>query len=163
MEETSRVGMGRALVLFFKNYFNFHGRSTRREYWFMFLWYAIFVVLAFVYFGTVLIQILARNKTGFSPNLLVALGLPLIIFVLVAFAVLIPWVALQVRRYRDAGISAWWLLATYLLPLLLTRTDIFGVSDTMSNVLSTIALALEIANWVIAAQPSKPRETEELS
>lgn len=155
MEETSRVGMGRALTLFFKNYFNFHGRSTRREYWFMFLWYAIFVVVAFGYLGIMLLQILARNKTGFSPNLLVALGLPFIIVVLVALAIVVPWIALHVRRYRDAGISPWWLLVTYLLPILLSRSDVFGVSETVSSALATLALALEIANWVIAAQPSK--------
>ena len=37
-----KVSFGEAFKLFWKNYFNFKGRSRRSEYWFMQLWHLIF-------------------------------------------------------------------------------------------------------------------------
>lgn len=34
-----KVGFGEAFKLFWKNYFNFKGRSRRSEFWFMQLWH----------------------------------------------------------------------------------------------------------------------------
>ena len=155
METKPRVGMGRAFTLFFKNYGNFRGRSTRSEYWYMFLWQLLFIGLFFAYLIRVTSVILARNKQGFSLNLLVSFLLPLFLFIVIALILVVPLVALHVRRYRDAGISPWWLLVTYLLPMLLSHTEIVGVNSSLGDILTTVALVLEIANWVLAAQPSK--------
>ena len=82
-----------------EKYAVFRGRASRREYWFFFLFYfLIMVVLAFVdvLFG------------AFSD--MAGLGLLSGLFVL---GMVVPSLALGVRRLHDVGRSGWWLLAGF--------------------------------------------------
>jgi uncharacterized membrane protein YhaH (DUF805 family) len=72
-----------------KNYAGFNGRARRTEYW-------MFVLINFV-IGIVLEIIGALIKTQ-------------IIYYLYSLAVLIPSLAVGVRRLHDIGKSGWWLL-----------------------------------------------------
>ena len=81
----------------FSKYVTFSGRSSRSAYW----WWYLFGIL-------VLVVSLAIDY---------ALGAGGILYVLVALAMLLPNLAVLVRRLHDAGHSGWWLLIG-LLPLI---------------------------------------------
>ena len=56
-----------AFKLFWKNYFNFKGRSRRSEYWFMQLWHLIFYGPALILYIMSLIMIML---SGFQSEAL---------------------------------------------------------------------------------------------
>ena len=74
----------------FSKYVTFTGRSSRSAYW----WFYLFNIL-------VLVAALIIDY---------ALGTGGIIYALAALALLLPNLAVLVRRLHDAGHSAWWLL-----------------------------------------------------
>jgi len=78
-------------------YVTFSGRASRAAYW----WFALFV------FIVVLVAYLLD----------IALGTKGIIYALSALALLLPNLAVTVRRLHDAGHSGWWLLIG-LIPLI---------------------------------------------
>ena len=81
----------------FSKYVTFSGRSSRSAYW----WWYLFGIL-------VLVVSLAIDY---------ALGAGGLLYVLVALAMLLPNLAVLVRRLHDAGHSGWWVLIG-LLPLI---------------------------------------------
>ena len=93
--ELPRVSFIDAIKLGFRNYFMFTGRSTRAEYW----WWALFILLADVIL-TVYDNIVG---TSFSPDN----GLFTSLF---GLGVLIPSLALGVRRLHDINRTGWWQL-----------------------------------------------------
>lgn len=87
-----------------RRYAEFSGRSRRKEYW-MFM---LFVVLVSVALSLVLPIIgLSANEEG---SLFGAGGAVLIILVLFYLALLIPSIAVQVRRFHDQDKSGWFVL-----------------------------------------------------
>ncbi|MBK6512489.1 MAG: DUF805 domain-containing protein [Haliea sp.] len=86
-----------------KKYAQFSGRARRKEYWYFTLFNVIFsVVLSFV-----------DGLTGtWNPESGVGL-----LSGIYSLAVLIPAIAVGVRRLHDTGRSAWWLLIL-LIPLI---------------------------------------------
>ena len=89
--------MQRAVKTVLNNYTNFEGRSGRLEYW----WYVLAYVIVFVVLALVASVI---GIVSWISNLL-------------ALALLIPNIALGIRRFHDIGKSGWWLLLG-LIPLL---------------------------------------------
>ena len=87
-----QVAFGESLILGFKNFFNFSGRTGRSGYWWLGLW---FVIL------------------GFAAGILdVALGFtdPLQLVTpanVINLLILIPAFALGARRLHDVGKSGW--------------------------------------------------------
>ena len=75
-----------------EKYIDFSGRAPRSEYW----WFVLFVAVVNVVMGR--------------------FGTDLIAFV-VSMALLIPSIAVAIRRFHDIGKSGWWFL-TLLIPLL---------------------------------------------
>lgn len=74
----------------FNNYVNFKGRATRPEFW----WFFLFIMIGYFLFA-----ILTRVSSFF--------GIILIIFYL---AILLPYLAVAVRRIHDVGKSGWFFL-----------------------------------------------------
>ena len=74
-----------AIRLFFANYANFKGRSTRAEYW----WAALFLVLVNVVLDFIGVSFLSG---------------------LWSLAVLLPSLAIWTRRFHDIGKSGWWVV-----------------------------------------------------
>ena len=73
-----------------KNYVGFEGRARRTEYWMFVLFnFLAAVVLAIVEYS---------------------LGLESILSVLYSLAILLPSLAVAVRRLHDTGRSGWWIL-----------------------------------------------------
>ena len=89
LEMSKAVSFSDAISLAFKNYLNFKGRSTRAEYWWFFLF-------------TFTLSIVTQIIDSFS-----SLGVTNFISSLI---VLLPSLAVGVRRLHDIGKSGWWLL-----------------------------------------------------
>lgn len=101
------VGPKEAVVQFFKRYVDFRGRSTRAEFW----WPHLFVLLVVVMVSGLLHAI---EQTLGSDNMRVlvsAIGGALFIFMV---AVLIPSVAVFVRRLHDINRSGILAIPIYL-------------------------------------------------
>ncbi len=87
-----------------KKYAVFRGRARRKEFWmFQLVNTGVLFILAFI-FGLFILPTMI--KYGRSP-LAGFLGLVLISYVL---AMLIPSLAVSVRRLHDTNLSGWWLL-----------------------------------------------------
>ena len=93
----------------FKKYATFSGRASRSEYW----WFTLAYMLAYVC-TIVLDNVLGTTYDSQSPD-----GWITGIF---SPAILIPSLAVFVRRLHDRGRSGWWMLITFtiigLIPLL---------------------------------------------
>jgi uncharacterized membrane protein YhaH (DUF805 family) len=85
-----------AIKTVLKSYAKFEGRSGRSEYW----WWALAYFIAYV------LTYIAGSIVGAGEALAT----------LLALALLIPNVAVSVRRFHDIGKSGWWCLI-FLIPL----------------------------------------------
>jgi uncharacterized membrane protein YhaH (DUF805 family) len=90
------MNFAQAIKSGFSNYVNFSGRALRSEYWY----WALFALL-----GYIAASIVDR-----------ALGLVLF-YPLFAVAILLPSIAVAVRRLHDTDRSGWWALL-FLIPLI---------------------------------------------
>jgi uncharacterized membrane protein YhaH (DUF805 family) len=95
-----------------KRYAEFSGRSRRMEYW-MFFVFQFLIGIAF----WVLMMVVggAAMMGGGGPGALMAAGggimIVMALYALVGLALLIPGIAVAVRRLHDTNRSGWWLLA----------------------------------------------------
>jgi uncharacterized membrane protein YhaH (DUF805 family) len=102
------------MLLPLKRYADFQGRSRRMEYWMFVLGYAIvFIVLA------LLAGLLGAFSGGLDPNTgRAALGagfwLMISLFGILGLALLVPTIAVQVRRLHDQNLSGWLVLIGYI-------------------------------------------------
>jgi uncharacterized membrane protein YhaH (DUF805 family) len=97
-----------------KNYANFSGRASRAEFWWFFLF--MFVIWMVAYF--VLISSLigaGASQAAPSAGLIGAFGGVGILLMLFWLAMIIPSIAVQVRRLHDTDRSGWWIGGFYLL------------------------------------------------
>ena len=72
------------------NYANAKGRARRKEYWMFVLFNFIFAVAAFI----------IDNILGSFP----------LIYMLYCLAIIVPGIAVSIRRLHDIGKSGWWFL-----------------------------------------------------
>ncbi len=117
------VGFGEAIKLYFKNYFNFKGRSTRSEFWFGFLFSLIVSIVLGCIVGAVVYSSLMSNFTKHPASYYSsyssysalqdlsggALGIFYIIDI-IGLALSIPAWSSAVRRLHDAGKSGLWVM-----------------------------------------------------
>ena len=94
---------------FFKGYVDFTGRSTRSEYWW--IWLGNMILL--VPFYSVYFKALANPR---NEAALMALGGIAIIYMIFGIALFLPGLALTVRRLRDAGFH-WALIFIIFIPI----------------------------------------------
>jgi uncharacterized membrane protein YhaH (DUF805 family) len=87
----------------FKNYANFKGRASRKEYWMFILFHLIFSIL-FISLDAALGTAKSQSETG-------------IFYGLYSFFTLLPSLALGVRRLHDVGKSGWMAFIAFI-PLL---------------------------------------------
>ncbi len=84
-----------------KRYFDFEGRSRRKEYWMFTLLYALVMLVPL----TMLIVGIVTSGDSDSMPLMASLGLSLM--GLIMLLGLIPSLAVQVRRFHDQDKSGW--------------------------------------------------------
>ncbi len=132
---------GEAIKNGFQNYANFRGVASRSEFWY----WTLFTVL--VSLGTSIVDSaigLALDMQAFT--LVNTLG---------SLALLLPGLAVAVRRFHDAGFSAWWYsipqVATLVVLIWFMVALITFIFENMSSLLDPAALEA----WLISiADPS---------
>jgi uncharacterized membrane protein YhaH (DUF805 family) len=99
-----------------KNYATFSGRARRKEYWMFVLWNTIVIIVIGIVFG-ILTDI--TNVSAFSAVSWIYL-----------LAVLIPSLAVSVRRLHDIGKTGWWLLLAFIPIIGAIVLFVFSVLDS---------------------------------
>lgn len=103
------------MLLPIKRYAEFSGRSRRKEYW-MFVLLHLVVMLSLI---ALMIVSMVGLEQGERPG--VAFWVAVALYAIVTLALLVPSIAVQVRRFHDLGYSGWfWLLnlVPYIGPLI---------------------------------------------
>lgn len=101
------------MLLPYRRYFDFAGRSRRKEYWLFVLFQILVSIVINAVFGSPTYERVGMF-VGFSSMLSGPGGIAQNLFVL---ASLIPWLAVAVRRLHDQDKSGWLLLLA-LIPIL---------------------------------------------
>lgn len=83
-----------------KKYAVFGGRARRKEYWFFILFNMIFAIVAMIVDNVLGIAI---EGLGYGP-----------IYILYGLAILLPNLAVHVRRLHDVGKSGWFFFITFI-------------------------------------------------
>ncbi len=183
---STNVNFPGAIKLFFQRYADFHGRSTRAEYWYAQLFNAI---IAFVFYFIPLIimtlsMLVTFTNSGTAQDInnpvalysriisgaTLVLLVPVILFLTYSLATLIPNLAIFTRRLHDMGRPGWWTAVFAGAPIALNVISLFldAVCDTTYShgamifamlvrfVIGMGVLALGIVGIVWACKPSVP-------
>jgi uncharacterized membrane protein YhaH (DUF805 family) len=97
------MGFGEAIKSCWGKYAEFHGRAPRSEYWYWFLFMLLTIVAGIIAWG---ISSLVLGRT-------IATVIFLIVAVFWALAMLLPSLAVAIRRLHDTNSSGWWYLVTF--------------------------------------------------
>jgi uncharacterized membrane protein YhaH (DUF805 family) len=128
------------MLLPLKRYAEFSGRSRRKEYWMFYLGvvllYALLIVLLFAAGASGLSAATAEGITGLEGTAMVILA----VMTLVWLALLIPGIAVGVRRLHDIDRTGWWLMAGYG-PYLLGMAGLIGGMPMAGSVLTLVSYA----------------------
>ncbi len=114
-----------------KRYFNFKDRAQRSEYW----WFLLFSI-GFSYIANWLIglsEIIAPDSIVF-----------LLVICFACLYLVIPCLAVTVRRLHDINRSGWWLLAVFGIQLLSLIVTMMGVL-TLGSVLAVLGVLGNVA------------------
>jgi uncharacterized membrane protein YhaH (DUF805 family) len=112
-----------------KRYADFSGRSRRQEYWSWVLFQVI------IYVAVLVLMVLVGGSammTGDVRSAMAVGGIAMIVIALYAIwelAVIIPSIAVAVRRLHDTNRSGWWILAPLVPYLVAFVAAIGGVSS----------------------------------
>lgn len=99
------------MILPFKRYAEFSGRSRRMEFWMFALLNAVVnIVLMFFAFGAGGIASMA-DPAAMEAGVFAMFGGMGILLLIWGLAILIPSIAVTVRRLHDRDLSGWWYLA----------------------------------------------------
>ncbi len=132
---------------FFKGYVDFAGRSTRSEYWWVWLGNMILYIPFFSAYGNALAN--SRNESA-----LITLGFTAIIYFIFGLAVFLPGLALTVRRLRDAGFH-WALIFVTFIPM------VGGIALMVLLAMPTKEEATPVMNQVKEIQAEEAEEVVE--
>lgn len=97
---------GQAISRFFKKYATFSGRASRSEYW----WVSLFLTLVSIVLMIITIIGAVATADGYSGEPGPGLIIGAILLILFFLAVVIPGIAVTVRRLHDANFSGWFYL-----------------------------------------------------
>ena len=101
--------MIRAYKNFFKGYADFTGRSTRSDFWWVWLMNSILFLPLFIFWFQ-----MALNDTGGTDPIL---GVAIIsVYMILAIVLFTPSLAVKVRRLRDAGFH-WAFIFLHFVPM----------------------------------------------
>lgn len=125
-----------------KRYAEFSGRSRRQEYWmfvlFQFLLYLALWVFFFIVAGSAIMSGDLSNMLGAG----IALVIFLLLYMVIGLALLVPSLAVTVRRLHDTNRSGWWIGGFVLAYLGLTVVNgvILASMPQSTEALTTIGL-----------------------
>lgn len=112
------------MLLPLKRYAEFSGRSRRKEYWMFFLgvvlFYLVLITLMVLLMGGAMLGALQGADTGGGPaagagmmGAMLGGGIIGILILLSWLALLIPSIAVGIRRLHDIDRTGWWLMLGY--------------------------------------------------
>ena len=101
------VSMPEAIKLLFKNYANFRGRSSRSEYWWVYL--AQQIVFFPLCMAFQVLEYMVKDGYGITIGFAIIMACVGLFMFMLAMALLVPVLALACRRLHDIGKSGWWL------------------------------------------------------
>ncbi len=109
------------------HYFDFKGRATRKQYWLFFLWNIIAII------AIMGIALIISRAVGISDRV------SAVVSGLLSFLLIIPEVAIFVRRVRDVGHNPYWglLMIPRLIAPILSILCILGI-DALFPVFMTV-------------------------
>ncbi|MBB3810129.1 DUF805 domain-containing protein [Pseudochelatococcus contaminans] len=113
-----------------KKYATFSGRASRSEYWWFQLFYWLVLVAVSLFAGLLLALFSSDNDELSAVH--ISIGLPIGIIFL---ALIVPLIALQVRRFHDRNISGWWYLALAVLSLIPYIGAVVGIAILVISVM----------------------------
>ncbi len=85
-----------------QKYFSFEGRASRAEFWWFYLFQAVFITMAYL-----------QDLTSFPFDVGGSGPMISLISGLAAMALFLPTWGVAVRRLHDVGYSGWWLLLIF--------------------------------------------------
>ncbi len=101
------IGFVDAVKRVFKKYATFEGRASRGEYW----WWVLFTaIVGIVLYAIVLIATLATTAGGRTQSMSPIVIILFVLMGIVWLALIVPSIAVAVRRLHDAGYSGWFYL-----------------------------------------------------
>ncbi|UXR71401.1 MULTISPECIES: DUF805 domain-containing protein [unclassified Staphylococcus] len=121
MYEYPQVGFVEAFKLFWTNYVNFKGRSRRSEYWWMQLWHVLITVSASV------IAVITLFVPVVGPIISVILWLLIAVY---SLAVIIPNLALLVRRFHDRSKTMFLPIFSFVLSIIYNTVYFIALFDS---------------------------------
>jgi len=133
ISEQGKVSFSQAFSDFFKGYADFRGRSTRRGYWFALLGITIIYIILAIITGAS-----STNREYYESPIN---GFMLFVIIVFTVAIIVPSVALSVRRLRDTGLRSKAILALYIVYYALSYTMAMNLYSTVLNSVSSIAAA----------------------
>jgi uncharacterized membrane protein YhaH (DUF805 family) len=94
-----------------RRYADFSGRSRRKEYWM----FTLFILLVYAVVGILFVMgaNFAALGTGGDPEISVIGWIAIALFVIFALAIIIPSIAVIVRRLHDQDKSGWFILIQF--------------------------------------------------
>lgn len=100
------------MILPLKRYVDFKGRSRRMEFWMFALMNLIVsgILLTLMFIGGFGPEQLAGLEAGATPDFGITFYIGAGLMVLWSLAILIPGIAVTVRRLHDRNMSGWWYL-----------------------------------------------------
>ena len=132
---------------FFKGYVDFADRSTRSDFWWVWLGNMILYIPFFSAYGNALAN--SRKESA-----LIALGFIAIIYFIFGLALFLPSLALMVRRLRDAGFH-WALIFVTFIPM------VGGIALMVLLAMPTKEEATPVMNQVKEIQAEEAEEVVE--
>ncbi|EMB88022.1 hypothetical protein SMU57_08178 [Streptococcus mutans NMT4863] len=152
---------------FWTNYVNFTGRSSRSDYWWAILCNSL-IMLPFVFTATSifysnLIEFIrgsAISTFSGEESVLSVYSIDVIILfiiiVLFSLAILLPNLAISIRRLRDAGFH-WSLI---FVPIGAALFSFLGLIPFLRAIVSIIVWFALIFYYILLCQPSKPYQAQ---
>lgn len=134
-----------------KRYAEFSGRSRRQEFWL----YTLGVWLLFIILG-VIAMVIGIGSVGMSSQqnpaaglvgMAASMGIFSIVFMILGLGLLIPSIAVAVRRLHDTNRSGFWLLMPIGLYILAIAVVLAGAAN-QSGALAAVGIILSLLQWV---------------
>lgn len=131
------------MLMPFRRYAEFTGRSRRQEFWMFVLLLVIIWIIAFVIMGIMgagALTMAGANPDG-SPRIagmmgmFASLGIFALILGIVWLALLIPTLAVQIRRLHDSDRSGWWMMLYWGPAILSWVVNIAGAANQSAGLM----------------------------
>lgn len=123
---------GKSIKTCFKKYAVFKGRAARAEFWWFILFLLLLELAASFIGGLLMVPLLLKGN--FTPDAIQGAMMPVTVgYGAIELALLLPSLGVLTRRLHDTNKSGWWIVAYYVLALvllaLLFALSLMGVSD----------------------------------